>query len=69
MFLTQSDRVFASLTCFLAFLAHFFAQNLVKKIMTAQKNLLLEGLSKTVFLVCIWLVCLWLPEFCTKGFM
>ena len=45
MFLTQSDKGFASLTCFMAFLAHFFAQFVYKKIiMTAQKSLFLEGL-------------------------
>ena len=45
MFLTQSDKVFASLTCFMEFLAHFFAQNCYYKIMTVQKNWFLEGLG------------------------
>ena len=39
MFLKQSDKVFANLTYFMAFLAQFFGQKiLLKKIMTAQKK-------------------------------
>ena len=45
MFLTQSDKVFENYTCFMIFLAHFFAQNFKLKMLTAQKNWLLEGVA------------------------
>ena len=44
MFLTRSDKDLPIFTCFMAFLANFFAQKINYKIMTAQKKLLLEGL-------------------------
>ena len=44
MFLTQSDKILASLTCIMAFLAHFFAQFFYLKNMTTQNKMLLEGL-------------------------
>ena len=49
MFLTQSDKFFANFYMFYGFFAHFFAQNCNNKIMTAQTNLLLEGLYFQTF--------------------
>ena len=43
MFLMQSDKA-EKKTVFIAFFAHFLAQNFNQRILTAQKNLLLEGL-------------------------
>ena len=44
VFLAQSDNFFLILHVFMAFSVQVSAQNLILKIQSAQKNLLLEGL-------------------------
>ena len=46
MFLTLSDKVLKILPAFIAFLAHFFGHIFYERILTAQKNSILEGLVK-----------------------